>query len=135
MAFTPFVETDQPTMEKFNEKFQQVIGDAVAQGLKIATGNYTGTGSTSKTLNFNFRPKLVLIAERLGNTAYSAPLINPNSYGAVYYVSGLAGQLSLTWGSNSLTFNATHDYIGDGGGALNGNSHLYARDYYYLAIG
>lgn len=65
MAFTPFVETDQPTMASFNEKFQQAIQDATAQGLKIEVVTYIGTGTYGQdnptSISFSFVPKMVII--------------------------------------------------------------------------
>lgn len=67
MAFTPFTEQDMPTMANFNSKFQSAIDDAVqkavASGVKIQTGSYTGTGTYGQSnpcsLTFDFVPKLL----------------------------------------------------------------------------
>lgn len=48
MGFTPFIETDQPTMAAFNEKFQEAISEAISAGVKIETGSYVGTGTSGK---------------------------------------------------------------------------------------
>lgn len=61
MAFTPFVESDQPTMANFNEKFQECIQEAIEGGTEIFTGSYVGTGTygadNPNTLTFPFTPK------------------------------------------------------------------------------
>ena len=67
MAFTPFVETDQPTMAGFNEKFLSCINDAVSRAPHIVSGSYIGTGqvgsSHPNTLIFSeFRPDIVIIS-------------------------------------------------------------------------
>ncbi len=71
MAFTPFTEQDMPTMANFNSKFQSAIDDAVqkavASGVKIQTGSYTGTGTYGQSnpcsltfdFVFDFVPKLL----------------------------------------------------------------------------
>jgi len=62
VAFTPFVETDQPTMANFNEKFQECIREATEGGTEIFVGSYVGTGtygeSNPNTLTFPFKPKV-----------------------------------------------------------------------------
>ena len=66
MAFTPFVETDQPTMANFNEKFQECIQSALDLGVQIETGSYVGTGSNGanspNSLTFGFVPDFVIIS-------------------------------------------------------------------------
>lgn len=65
MAFVPFVESDQPTMAAFNEKFQEAIeqatDDAVSAAPKIVTGSYVGTDEITKTISFETAPKIVFI--------------------------------------------------------------------------
>lgn len=78
MAFTPFTKEDQPTMANFNEKFLSAILEgktqALDEGVKIATGSYTGTGtygaSNKNSLTFDFDPKLVYIYKTTGNYTY-----------------------------------------------------------------
>ena len=45
MAFVPFTKDEQPTMAAFNEKFEQAIQQALADGVKIEVGSYVGTGT------------------------------------------------------------------------------------------
>lgn len=65
MAFTPFIESDPPTMANFNQKFLEAIEDAVSKGLSVKVGTYKGTGKygagNRNTLTFSFRPVLVFI--------------------------------------------------------------------------
>ncbi len=69
MAFTPFTESDQPTMAAFNEKFQGIIEELVGQLAKIETGSYVGTGTygaeNPNTLTFSFVPKCVFVGTSL----------------------------------------------------------------------
>ena len=70
MAFTPFIESDQPTMAAFNEKFSEAISTAIEGALdadiKVETGSYKGTGVYGKShpnsLTFDFVPKLVIVS-------------------------------------------------------------------------
>lgn len=71
MAFVPFVESDQPTMAAFNEKFQQNYEAAVDACAKIEEGTYTGTGG-SNTLTFGFVPKIVFITSDLAGNLTNA---------------------------------------------------------------
>lgn len=69
MAFAPFVETELPSMANFNAKFEEAIeaakAGALAEGVKIATGSYVGTGtygaSNPCSLTFDFVPKLLIV--------------------------------------------------------------------------
>lgn len=73
MAFVPFVETDQPTMAAFNEKFQQNYEAAVSACAKIESGTYVGSGDGTKSLTFGFVPKLVVIyGSKSGSTEGNA---------------------------------------------------------------
>lgn len=64
MAFTPFIESDQPTMAAFNEKFREIIAEAVGQSAKIQTGSFVGTGVADETITIptGGTPKLCLMA-------------------------------------------------------------------------
>lgn len=65
MAFVPFVESDQPTMAAFNEKFQQILDVTLGADVKIETGSYVGNGaygaSNAKSLTFSFVPELLFV--------------------------------------------------------------------------
>lgn len=84
MAFTPFVETDQPTMANFNEKFLEIL----SEDIKVEAGSYVGTGtygeSNPNSLTFDFTPKAVFI---FGTKA-------PNNTGA---------SMMYFWGADSFT--------------------------------
>lgn len=77
MAYTPFTKDDQPTMQAFNEKFEQAIQQALADGVKIEVGSYVGTGTygsaNKNSLTFGFEPKFVYIAPQ-------TPSINTNAF-------------------------------------------------------
>lgn len=74
MAFTPFVDTDLPSMANFNQKFldaiQQATDDALGEAPKIATGSYVGTGKygsrNPNSLTFGFEPKIIIIGNDRG---------------------------------------------------------------------
>lgn len=78
MAFVPFVETDQPTMAAFNEKFQQNYDAAMEDGTHFQAFSYVGTGksgaSSPNKLTFGFAPKFVLLFG--DSTGYSFNGIN-----------------------------------------------------------
>lgn len=65
MAFVPFVESDQPTMLAFNEKFQQNYEAALEFGLDVVVGSYTGTGAYGKEnptkVNLPFKPSIFMV--------------------------------------------------------------------------
>lgn len=68
MAFVPFVESDQPTMAAFNEKFQQNYEAAVEAGFYAITGTYTGTGTsgagqTKNKITLPAKPFAVIVYE------------------------------------------------------------------------
>lgn len=80
MAFVPFVETDQPTMAAFNEKFQQNYEAAVGSCAKVITGTYVGTGKYPATLTFNEKPQLVVITLK-----YDSTLSDGKTYRRAYF--------------------------------------------------
>ena len=95
MAFVPFVETDQPTMAAFNEKFQQNFEAAVAAGVQIAIGSYVGDGSRTKTLSIPFKAEFLFI---YGDYIY----VPGPSYGEGFGMSVVdSGAFILQRGSNA----------------------------------
>ena len=68
MAFTPFTESDQPTMANFNEKFKECIQESVqetmAQG-RVLPFSYVGTGQwgpdNPNELTFDFQPRVIML--------------------------------------------------------------------------
>lgn len=118
MAFTPFTESDQPTMNNFNEKFQQCISESVAQALgvdvKMEAGSYVGTGAygagSPNSLTFGITPKLLIIVPQNDNFAnYSAYMVavNPQQYS---WTDQLVGNgtgnhgVSLTWADKTVSW-------------------------------
>lgn len=125
MAFTPFTEQDMPTMENFNSKFQSAIDDAVqkavASGVKIQTGSYTGTGTYGQSnpcsLTFDFEPKVVFLQTHPADTYNIYNIVNAtlvfgsNATATVYgnYDSGgtgpaNSGKLNLSFGGNTVSW-------------------------------
>lgn len=149
MAFTPFVDTDLPSMANFNQKFldaiQQAADDAVDEAPKIATGSYMGTGTFGEdnpnTLMFEFEPKV------WGIYAYED---TPQETGPGYmYISitpvipwGLSDFRMAVGTSNFRRFRASYNqgsvsfYTAESEGNYGGNQFNKAGcTYYYLAIG
>ena len=138
MAFVPFVESDQPTMAAFNEKFQQNYDAAVAAGLKIKVGSYTGTGmagsSNQNKLSFGFKPQFLFVTRETSKTGatygyYFTAVRGVKSAMSVRSLGGdssLAGQVTLTWGDADISF-----YGYDAEDQLNAAN----TTYYYFAIG
>lgn len=139
MAFVPFVETDQPTMAAFNEKFLQNYDAAVAAGLKIKVGSYVGTGaygsSNPTKLSFGFKPQFLFVARETSKTGatfgyYFTAVRGVKSAMSVRSLgadSSLDGQVMLTWGDAEVSFYAGYT-AEDQLNAVN-------TTYYYLAIG
>lgn len=110
----------------------------IANGVKIATGSYTGTGnydsSNKNTLAFGFKPQFVLIVEcsiEHNNGAYNAqvrfvsPMTVPlmmNIYGGV-----IGSQCTVTWTDTGVTWYSTEN------AKCQGNTS--GKTYQYLAIG
>lgn len=92
---------------------------------KFEHGSYVGTGSKSKTLTFDFEPKLVHISSGNGD---ALQLIRGRTIGIVY-VYDSHYFLSLAWSDNSVTFQARDNATADK--SLNGSSYTY----HYVAIG
>lgn len=62
MAFVPFVETDQPTMAAFNEKFQSLLGEGVQIEKTSRTGKGTYGSSHPSFARFTIIPDIVIMA-------------------------------------------------------------------------
>lgn len=114
-----------------------IPGEQIVGGTKIATGSYTGTGTYGKanaiTLNFDFKPKLVIVTLSNRSEYICSGLIMvegatvahasefPSSYNSNYYS-------MITWGENSVSWYCT---ASDAIYMLNGSGYLYN----YFAIG
>lgn len=143
MAFTPFVETDQPTMAEFNEKFQECIAEALSHDVQIETGSYVGTGVNPVTLTFSFTPQFVIIGrDYTKDQSYFnqmpcvlisfIPSAPSNQYANTLFGFGTnagngngTGIYSQMFSNNTLYWNA----VGNMGGNYNGLT------YSYVAIG
>lgn len=98
---------------------------------KCSVGSYKGTGVKSKTLTFDFEPKIVFIRLNDKNgTSYllSEFFIKGQSHSFHQYGSGNShGEITLTWENNSLTLtSSTNEYVDANGSGLT---------YFYAAIG
>lgn len=86
MAFTPFVETDQPTMANFNEKFQELFKELFSSVAQTEYGMYIGTGTYGRdapnSYTFSSPKDIFILAYRVltsgqftayfGNTNFSS---------------------------------------------------------------
>ena len=140
MAFTPFTESDQPTMANFNEKFQQAIAEAKEQaiaGRYFASGSYVGTGGTNADnptrLNFPFKPKVLFVTYKDPNKYHLYDwnfFVYPLDYCSIYmdFVSEVNKKRAyVTWSGNNVSW-----YVLDNATAqLNANG----TTYYYFALG
>lgn len=144
MAFTPFIESDQPTMAAFNEKFSAAISAAIDGaldvGIKVEVGSYVGTGtygsSNPTSLTFDFVPKLIILEcnSNIKDIPYSVILIRDNPFvrNVIQTNSGAlsTSTLRITWGENMVSwfseFNAEYQMNSSQYGGL---------PYFYVAIG
>lgn len=141
MAFTPFVETDQPTMENFNEKFQQCIAEAISHDVQIETGSYVGTGNygsgNANNLQFSFTPKIVFIRGiREGSIMSFLLLMQNTGIGFAPYAYSSQSQsyycgLYTTISNNGITWYVNSNVANQD--AFQGNSS--GITYNYVAIG
>ena len=134
MAFTPFVESDLPTMPAFNQKFldaiQQATEDAVAEAAQIATGTYVGTG-TSGLENLNmitfpegFVPQLVIIQAISGGATAGLLVLPVKDDNTSAYVpsTGSSSGGSAPWNVYGVTSSFNHQYNRIGWYANNGGA-------------
>lgn len=149
MAFTPFTESDQPTMANFNEKFQQAIAEAKAEALTaalaedvhIATGSYTGTGTYGETnptiLTFDFPPKQVIIIGSFylnGTTGKGALILIPGANKGIVISFDITNMDNVTFGEHGVSWsNSTSQSSGYYLGANQFNQ--INQNYDYVAIG
>lgn len=89
---------------------------------KIETGSYTGSGTTTKTLTFSFKPMAVFIGTATSNR-YSIPMVYGQVEGLGWNTGNGRNILNLTWSDNSLTIKGTY--------AVNTSG----DNYTYVAIG
>ena len=138
----PWVATDAFKREDFNDAFSKIdtqiksakdnASAAVANGVKIATGTYTGTGqhgsSHKNTLTFQFAPKLVFIKHYSDATPFG--FFYPGQSEAGYNVSSSSSNsLEISWSNGGKTLSWYHyqyeSYQFNDSG----------EKYFYLAIG
>ena len=112
-------------MEKFNENTREIdkqlkaaneaATEAVANGLKIATGSYTGDGTYGAdhpvTLTFPFSPKALFLMNCDGNSGMKAPMFLVAPYTLQTVAEGTAGgyELHVTWDGNTVSWYGNYD--------------------------
>lgn len=118
MAFTPFTELDQPTMEAFNEKFQECISESVTRALgadvKMEAGSYVGTGEygagTPNSLTLGITPKLLIVVPQNETfSSHSAYMVTVNPQQRSWIersVGNSAGDhgVTLTWTNKTVSW-------------------------------
>ena len=82
-----------------NETIDTAIAEAVASGLKINYGSYTGDGTSSRTILFPFAPILVILVGNFQSRC-TAVLVRGQTAGEMD--SSTTGY-TLTWSSDSVT--------------------------------
>lgn len=120
------------TEQEYETKITDVLGnlisipaDQIKDGVKIATGSYTGTGtsgaSNPNSLTFAFEPKLVVVRATGGDGGHSWII------GCNHGKGGNDAWVTITWNSNTVAWyhNSSADY------QLNASG----TKYYYIAIG
>ena len=130
MSFTPFQPSDPFSREAFNTILQSLFDttdDLVAGKISLQTGSYAGSGAKTRTLSFEFPPKLLIIMPNDRNTL---------RYCRGFYLRGMdciSGSTAnipdntATVSGNDLTLSINGDavYIHNASGTT----------YYYIAIG
>lgn len=132
MAFTPFTEQDQPTMENFNEKFQEVLDS----GVKVEAGSYVGTGAfgsgNQNSLTFDFDPDLVFIGGSIKGPATLVKNASVSVFGSTSFSGNTMhnGKLIVTWGNNSVSW-----YDNSYSQSADNQFNISGTTYNYVAIG
>lgn len=106
MDFPFFTEDEQPTMAKFNEKFQALL----ERDVKFAAGTYVGDGEGTKTLTFQFKPQIVIISKKTTSPVYYYLFVaERNSQIGAFLVARSGGNAvssylyHLVWGENNIS--------------------------------
>lgn len=131
-----FDGSDRIHHDDFNEAFDK-IDEALAGGVKIATGSYMGTGSTGAnnpcSLTFDFAPKLIFVASATCNSSNPKifPLIGINGVShtcrQVGYTSGSTYKCTWTFSGNTVS------WYSDNG--VEGQMNYSGERYVYVAFG
>ena len=99
------VQANAEAIAAAKQEAASALAEAMASGVKIHTGTYTGNdkyGANKTTITFPFQPKLVFISRQSGGDC-SGPLINGCSSGLVFLGGTYANSLGLTWSGNTLS--------------------------------
>ena len=120
-----------------NDAAVAALNTAVAAGVKLQTGTYSGTGAcgsgSKNTLTFSFVPKIVgIVVDAAGQTRGGAVFIAGQSKSSgISSCSSTGGTLSLnlTWSGNSVSWYT--DNTGSANNQLNASGYTYR----YFAFG
>lgn len=121
-AYPDSGEVEGVTYEYLGIPLEQTPG--IPLRAKIETGSYTGSGATTKTLTFSFKPMAVFVGIATDNR-----FLSPMVYGQGEAVGTNTGNgrygLSLTWSDNSLTITSDDDDRGADYFNFSGKEHTY----------
>ena len=81
-----WAKSDRIMMDDFNDAMEK-IDAGVAGAAKIATGTYTGDGSTTRTFNLGFTPKAVIV-RRVTTVSDSQVVESDQNYTPLMAVTG-----------------------------------------------
>lgn len=110
--------------------------EGIANGVKIATGSYAGTGESAKSLTFNFVPKLVIVSGYVSAGNASGYTYQLAIHGGEFY--GIRGRYNYTeqiyssvttWSGNTVAWENNAQV--DGG---NFSFNVSGKTYHYIAI-
>jgi len=136
-----WVETDPVLMSEFNENFGAIDG-AIADGVKIRTGSYVGTGvfgtNNPNLLLFDFTPKIVFIhtSPYYGYTYFHNNASYFSAYNQVFYYEGTKFYVASNEGTGGVEYSLYNNSLEwfsstAAGNQMNKNGTTYS----YIAIG
>ena len=134
------------TEQEYETQITDVLGNLIAipadqikDGVKIATGSYTGTGTyganNPNTLTFDFAPQLVIIC----GYEYYAILFRGCSFGAGIRINigSEHSRLKAIWSNNSVSWYCENVFTSNSVGTVSAQQQLNNIDitYQYISIG
>ena len=134
------------TEQEYEAKITDVLGNLISipagqikDGVKIATGSYTGTGTyganNPNTLTFDFAPQLVIIC----GYEYYAILFRGCSFGAGIRINigSEHSRLKAIWSNNSVSWYCENVFTSNSVGTVSAQQQLNNIDitYQYISIG
>ena len=127
-----WVEDDRILREDFNADNAKIEA-ALAAGVKIATGSYTGDGTYGSdhpnTLTFPFTPKVVFLFNCYETSGMRAPMMLIAPFTSQFFATNTSGgfPIHVTWGNTSVSWYCEQE-------ARAQFNQIYG-DNYYVALG